>query len=72
MKNIYLCMPLKENVPEAEHKGWKLTKCVICGAECWESKIATELLKNGAIRSCTKCALKVMINHSEKRRKPIE
>jgi len=57
MKGMFICMPLKENIPEPKNPDWKLTNCEICGAECWESEIAEKILKHGAIKSCTKCAL---------------
>lgn len=54
----YLTMPLKRNVP-LPHKGWTLTKCPVCGCECWDRPLPegyTEDMFDG--KACTKCALK--------------
>lgn len=56
---FYLCLPLKRNIPEPKNSNWKLTHCVICGAECWETEQAARVLQDKRfIRSCTLCALR--------------
>ena len=55
---LYLCLPLLDNVPDPKNKDWKLTKCAICGKDCWETPQAKVMLEGGAIRSCTMCALR--------------
>ena len=55
----YLPMPLRENIPEPRNKKWKLTKCPICGAECWKTPLPegyTEDMFAG--RCCIMCAFK--------------
>ena len=53
-----LCLPLKSNVPNG-HKNWKLVRCPICGAECWESELAREAMgtEPNITAACTRCAL---------------
>ena len=53
---VYLCMPLKSNVPEGR-EGWTLTTCPECGAACWRHPSVGKLEKQGYIALCTKCAL---------------
>lgn len=55
---LYLCLPLLDNIQEPKDKNWRLTKCAICGTECWETPQAKVMLDAGAIKSCTMCALK--------------
>ncbi len=57
-KGGYLCMPLRQNVPEGR-KGWKLVNCPECGRECWERPLPEEFTKDmfsGVL--CTMCAMK--------------
>lgn len=54
----YVCLPLRCNVP-VPNKEWKLTICPICGAECWETPLAKEIISKGYMSGCcTLCALK--------------
>ena len=55
-----LCMPLKANIPEPQNDDWKLVRCPICGAECWESSLAREVLElePNVVAACTMCALR--------------
>lgn len=32
----YLMMPLLKNVPIAPRASWKLMRCPVCGAKCWD------------------------------------
>ncbi|WP_243128346.1 hypothetical protein [Clostridium chromiireducens] len=57
--NGYICLPLKSNIPDPEHKDWKLVYCPSCGKECWESELARKILKNPNMKSaCTMCSLR--------------
>lgn len=59
----YICMPLKQNIPEPRSNEWELTTCPNCGNECWViplPKGITEAMFNG--RLCTSCALKAEIS----------
>lgn len=59
MQIFYLCLPLKKNIPEPKNNNWKVTHCVICGAECWETEQAARILQDKRyVRSCTCCALR--------------
>ena len=55
----YLMKPLRRNIPDPKNKEWKLTRCPICGAECWKSPLPEGYNENMfAGRLCTMCALK--------------
>lgn len=65
----YACLPLAKNLPpEAEvrerHPDWKLVKCPICGADCWESELARQVKKERVSGVCTLCAIKKGITAS--------
>lgn len=60
-KGGYVMMPLKRNVPKAQSDSWKLTKCPICGADCWERPIPPDAENNIDGKLCTMCALKIGI-----------
>ena len=55
-----LCMPLYRNVPSPKNDSWKLTTCPKCGADCWETDLHRETLKNekDILALCTECALR--------------
>lgn len=55
-----ICMPLWCNVPIPKTEDWKLVKCPVCGAHCWETELARQTLKNepDTTAACTMCALK--------------
>lgn len=53
-----VCLPMVINVPIPTAKDWKKIKCPICGADCWESKLARQVIRDGAVATCTMCALK--------------
>lgn len=55
-----VALPLKMNIPEPQNNDWKLVNCKVCGAECWESDLARQVLKNKGMKSaCTICSLKL-------------
>ena len=58
----YLAMPLRKNVPEPHDRGWKLTRCPMCGMECWERPIPDWLRESVDGIVCTECALMKGIN----------
>ena len=71
------CMPLKKNVPVGL-PDWKLTKCPICGRECWESGVLREYkqIRTDLSATCTECALRIGLQakQSEERepKEPVE
>lgn len=58
----YICMPLDKNVGRnyiVQHVGVKLTKCPMCGRECYETSEARKLKRLYGYKAvCTECALK--------------
>lgn len=58
------CMPLKRNIPDASrYPEWKLVKCPVCGAECWESDLMRQVLtEEGCTAACVECALRAGIS----------
>lgn len=50
-------MPLVSNIPTGK-PSWKIVKCPICGAECWERPEQKVLYAAGIGATCTMCALK--------------
>lgn len=64
-----ICLPLKANIPDpgGKHPDWRLTKCSICGAECWESALARDALKEepDLRAACTTCALTAGTNTNQ-------
>lgn len=58
----YLAMPLRKNVQEPHDRGWKLTRCPMCGRECWERAIPDWLRESVDGIVCTECALMKGIN----------
>lgn len=58
----YVALPLKTNIPNPKNSDWRLVNCNVCGAECWESDLAREVLKNKEMKAaCTICSLKSRI-----------
>lgn len=51
------CLPLVRNVPEPKAEDWKKVNCPVCGAECWESDLARQIISAGTKAACTMCAL---------------
>ena len=62
MKHIIM-LPARVNVPNPSHADWKLVKCPVCGAECWESDLArqTKKLHPSFAAACTPCALRTAV-----------
>ena len=68
MQHIIM-LPARVNVPEPAHADWKLVKCPVCAAECWESDLSrmASRLFPGIKAACTPCALKIsMQNHPDR------
>lgn len=56
------CLPLVSNVPVPRAKDWKQVTCKICGAACWETDLARQVIAGGTEAACTMCALKAGMN----------
>lgn len=56
----YLTMPLAANVPDPDpQRGWTLTQCPECGADCWRTPDHAQIEKIYPVKSvCTMCALR--------------
>lgn len=52
----YLMMPLLKNVPIAPRASWKLVRCPVCGAKCWDRPYPEGWEEPE--KMCTMCALK--------------
>lgn len=58
-----VCLPLVANVPYPKSEDWKQITCSICGAACWESDLARQVIASGTAAACTMCALKAGVRH---------
>ena len=56
-KGGYAMMPMRKNIPVGRD-GWKLTKCPVCGCDCWRTPLLSVALQQGAIALCSECALR--------------
>lgn len=58
-----IMLPAYSNVPNPSHDDWKLVKCPICEADCWESDLTREVkqLFPGIKAACTPCALRASV-----------
>jgi len=59
-----ICMPRAENIPEP-HDSWELTKCPVCGCDCYlmpEAMLVLALGGGNYAAYCTLCALKAGVN----------
>ena len=58
-KKLYMCMPLKLNVPIG-HNDWLPVNCPECNRPCWQRPIPAELekLNKEIIQVCTHCAIR--------------
>lgn len=57
-KGGIVCLPMVTNIPVPGSKDWKKVTCPKCGADCWESDLARQVIHDGAAAACTMCALK--------------
>ena len=61
-----ILMPLRCNVPKPKDPAWRLTRCPVCGAECWDRPLPAgipEELFDGKL--CTECALSGLCRKEE-------
>ena len=59
-ENKIYSMPLLKNIglQAVGKKGWKLTKCSVCGCKCFETPQARVLKDLKYVGMCTECMLK--------------
>lgn len=63
---VVVCLPLYSNIPNTKNKDWLLVQCPKCGADCWESDLARQMIKLGNIGYCTECAIIEGLNTNKK------
>lgn len=58
-----MMLPAYANVPDPQNADWKLVKCPVCGADCWESDLARQVKQMfpGIKCACTPCALRASV-----------
>ena len=66
--NDIIMLPAYANVPEPSHADWRLVKCPVCGADCWESDLHREVKQMfpGMRSACTPCALRASVQDGTK------
>lgn len=54
----FACLPCKANIPEGR-EGWVLTRCPVCGKECWDTPAYRDALRlmPDVVGICTRCAI---------------
>lgn len=62
-----VCLPITINIPVPKSKDWKKVSCPKCGADCWESDLARQVISGGAAVACTMCALKAGLGRDNKK-----